>query len=143
MHASQRTKNQTEDYLTESDGSGCETQETWWRGAMVKVFPAARPPLQVRSSLLALALAQDPSHKSRADRTRLGDTGLVLIGPSGMQVSEFGLNKKEGKEVRAGNTRMPGKIMTSGMGNHKVLFDSVCDAVHMLRFPLQYKLQVW
>jgi hypothetical protein len=66
--------------------------------------------LLVRSSLLAsrtslLALAQDPSHKSRADRTRLGDTGLVLIGPSGVQVSEFGLNKKEGKEVRAGNAR--------------------------------------
>jgi hypothetical protein len=136
MHASQRTKNQTEDYLTESDGSGCETQEiTWWRGATMKVFPAARRPLQVRSSLLALA--QDPSHKSRADRTRLGDTGLILIGPTGVQVSEFGLNKKEGKEVRAGSIRMLGKIMTSGMGNHKVLFNSVCDAVYTLRFPIQ------
>jgi hypothetical protein len=136
MHASQRTKNQTEDYLTKSDGSGCETQEiTWWRGATMKVLPAARPPLQVRSSLLALA--QDPSHKSRADRTRLGHTGLVLIGPSGVQVSKFGLNKKEGKEVRAGSTRMPGKIMMSRMGNHKVLFNSICDAVHTLRFPIQ------
>jgi hypothetical protein len=77
------------------------------------------------------------SHKSRADRTRLGDTGLVFIGPSGVQVSEFGLNKKEEKEVRAGSTRMPGKIMTSGMGNHKVLFNSVCHVVHMLRFPIQ------
>jgi hypothetical protein len=33
--------------------------------------PASTTPL--------LALAQDPSHKSRADRTRLGDFMLVLI----------------------------------------------------------------
>jgi hypothetical protein len=35
--------------------------------------------LTLNQPLLALALAQDPSHKSRADRTWLGDTGLVLI----------------------------------------------------------------
>jgi hypothetical protein len=44
---------------------------------------AARPSSQLRYLSLssALALAQDPSHKSRADRTRLSDIGLIFIEP--------------------------------------------------------------
>jgi hypothetical protein len=45
-----------------------------------------------------LVLAQDPSHKSRANRTRLGDTALVFIEPVKVLVSGFGLNKKKRRE---------------------------------------------
>jgi hypothetical protein len=71
MHASERepmaltsSHNERMKHLTESSE----------RAAASFPHPLNQPLLA-----LALALAQDPSHKSRADRTRLGDSGLLLI----------------------------------------------------------------
>jgi hypothetical protein len=61
-----------------------------------------------------LALAQDPSHKSRADRTRLDGTGLILIGPSGVQVSEFGLKKKRREKSKVRQSHMENPNVSYG-----------------------------
>jgi hypothetical protein len=45
-------------------------------------------------------LHKSSSHKSHADRTRLGDSRLLLIESSGCKFFRFGLNFEEGKEVR-------------------------------------------
>jgi hypothetical protein len=56
-----------------------------------------------------------PRPRSRADPTRLDSTGLIFIGPSGVLVPEFGLNKKGGKRGKCGNNTW--KTQTSRMGN--------------------------
>jgi hypothetical protein len=49
------------------------------KGESERVAASFPHPLNQPLLALALALAQDPSHKSRADRTRLGDSPLVFI----------------------------------------------------------------